>query len=310
MVTTYKIKPNLSVLEFSNGTWKKSLTEFPNAIEVIELFKKHNNLQLIQDPKDKEFLKNRINILPDGQVLNQYYSLFSPDLKIHDEKSHSHWDVIYKNPSGSYAYLYTLEKGKLSKESKYKKVSEFAKCLPRLKKNLMNVLREDSLALPMLILLKTKMRVGNEIYYNKNQHKGLTTLKKNNIKVYGNKVTFDYIAKDGVPQKTTETFSNEIINQLKQILKSKSKNDFIFTNLSGHPLKDTEFEKAFERYCGKKFYPHIVRSHYATEEANKFIKKNKHPSKQEVKKLYIKIAEKLGHKKFSKKSGNWEDSYQ
>ena len=68
---------------------------------------------------------------------------------------------------------------KLSSDEKYKKVERFEKCLSRLKKNLVVALDGDLVALPMLILLKTKMRVGNEIYYLKNGHKGLTTLKKN-----------------------------------------------------------------------------------------------------------------------------------
>ena len=161
----------------------------------------------------------------------------------------------------------------------------------------------------MLILLKTKMRVGNEIYYLKNHHKGLTTLKKKNIKISGTNVSFDYIAKDGVPQKISEKFSEKIIKKLKEVLSSKKLNDFVFVDSRGHPFKDVAFEKAFERYCGKKFYPHIVRSYYATSEAEKFLKEKKVRSKDEVEKFYLKIAEKLGHKKFSKKSG-WENSYQ
>ena len=35
--------------------------------------------------------------------------------------------------------------------------------------------------------------------------------------------------------------------------------------------KDTAFMDAFEDYCGEKFYPHIVRSYYATKKAEEFI---------------------------------------
>ena len=74
-------------------------------------------------------------------------------------------------------------------------------------------------------------------------------------------------------------------------------------------MKDTEFEKAFLRYSGREFYPHIVRSHYATDQVKKFLKKNSSPTKSQVKDLYNKIAEELGHKKFSKKSNDWEVSH-
>ncbi|MFH1521546.1 MAG: hypothetical protein ABIF18_01165 [archaeon] len=316
----YRIKSSdFSVCEINGKSCKKCAHKFPEAVAVAELFKKHNNLKMIIDARKPKFLKGgfsqekiigeRIGILPDGRKLNKAYSLFAPELNIHDEKSNSHWDIIFKNPNGEFAYVYSVEKMKLSTAAKYKKVNEFSKCLPRLKKNLIKAINDDALVLPMLILLKTKMRVGNEIYYLQNHHKGLTTLKKKNIKIVGNKIAFDYIAKDGVPQKTSENFSNAVIEKLKKVLGPRKMNDFVFIDSRGRPLKDTAFELAFEKYCGKKFYPHIVRSHYATDETEKFLRKKKKISKDEAEKFYLKIAEKLGHKKFSKKLG-WENSYQ
>ena len=120
---------------------------------------------------------------------------------------------------------------------------------------------------------------------------------------------FSFIGKDGVPQKIIEKFSKKIVKRLRFVLKNKKAGDFIFVDLSGHPLKDTAFERGFEKYCGVKFYPHIVRSYYATKEAENFLKK-KSVSKDEVERFYMKVAGKLGHKKFSKKTGNWEDCYQ
>jgi len=320
MVIVYRIKvSDFSVCEISGKSCKKSKMKFPEAVEVSRLFKKHGKLNLIIDEKNPKFLKGgfsngkvvgaRIGVLPNGQKLNKMYSLFAPDLKIHDEKSNIHWDVICRNPNGAYSYIYTIEKESSAKKAKYKKVNEFGKCLPNLKRNLNKALDSDILALPILVLLKTKMRIGNEIYYNQNHHKGLTTLKKKDIGIKGDRVSFDFIGKDGVPQNIMEKFSKNVIDNLRYVLKSKKSEDFIFVDLNGRPLKDVAFELGFEKYCGVKFYPHIVRSYYATNEAEKFLKKKKF-SKDEVKKFYLKIADRLGHKKFSKKTGNWEDSYQ
>jgi DNA topoisomerase-1 len=310
---------DFSVCRICDGICKKASVEFPEARLVAELFAKHGNLKLILDEKDSRFLRggfckgkvigDRICFLPNGKKLNKAYSLFAPRLVVHDEKSNSHWDVIFQNPNGKFAYLYDLKKVKFSSDEKYKKVEKFDKCLTRLKRNLVRALDSDSMALPMLILLKTKMRVGNEIYYLKNRHKGLTTLKKRDIKISGDVVSFDYIGKDGVPQKLSEKFSTKVVKNLRKIMKGKKAGDFVFVDSNGHPLKDTHFEKAFVRYCGKEFYPHIVRSHYATKEAEKFLKKNRGASKKEVRKFCLKLADKLGHKKFSKKSRSWEDSY-
>lgn len=318
---TYRIKASdLKVYESSNNLWKRSKEDFLDAIEVAKLFRSHKNLRLIIDPKNPKFIKGafskgkalgeRIDVLPNGKKLNKAYSIFSKNLKVHDEKSNSHWDVIFQNPSGKYSYLYTKEKEKTAKEKKFHSVKEFSRVLPKLKRNLMGSLEDDPMVLPMLVLLKTKMRIGSEIYYKKSRHKGLTTLKKKNLKIFGNKVTFRYIAKDGVPMTITENFPTKVINQLRKVFRAKKQNDFIFADVNGHPLKDFEFERTFQRYCGCKFYPHIVRSAYATQVAMDFFKKNKKTTPEKVKELYFKIAEKLGHKKFSKKSGEWEGSYQ
>jgi DNA topoisomerase IB len=310
---------DFSVYLISGKSCKKCSMKFPEAVRVAKLFKKHGNLDMIIDKKVPKFLSGgycggrpvgtKIKVLPNSQYLNKVYSLFSPGLIIHDEKSNIHWDVIYQNPNGSYAYLYTSKKESSARKEKYEKVREFGKCLPKLRKNLGKVLGEDILALPMLILLKTKMRIGNEMYYRKNHHKGLTTLKKKDIIIKGNSVSLDFIGKDGVPQKIEENFPRKIIVKLKSVLKLKNPGNFVFVDLAGHPLKDIAFERAFEKYCGVKFYPHIVRSYYATAEAEKFLKRKK-ASGDEVKKFYMRIANKLGHKRFSKKTGSWEDSYQ
>ena len=82
----------------------------------------------------------------------------------------------------------------------------------------MGALGEDNMVLPMLILLKTRMRVGSEIYYKKNKHKGLTTLKKKDLKIVGNSVKFDFVGKDGVPQNIVVSFSGKVVGELKKIL--------------------------------------------------------------------------------------------
>jgi len=317
----YRIKKDLKIYESLNGkTWKKSCIKFPEAIEVIKLFKQHKRFNELIDKKNPEFLKGqffkrkpqgaRINILPNGKKLDKAFSLFSPKLTINDEDSFCHWDVIYQNPNKQLAYVYTIEKDIKSKKEKYNRVEKFKKILPILRKNLEKNIGKENIVIPMIILLKTCMRVGNEIYYKKNNHKGLTTLKKKDISIKGKFITFDYIAKDGVPQKITEEFSLKLISEFKKLLKLKKQNDFVFTSRNNHPYKDTEFKTAFKKFCGKEFYPHIVRSYYATNKVNEFIIKNKHPTKEQIKELYINIAEKLGHKKFSKKKNCWEDSYQ
>jgi hypothetical protein len=311
---------DLKVYEKTKTKWKKTPFTFPGAIEAIKLFKAHNNFDFLKDTKDPKWLKGqsfkgkaqgaRINFLPSGQKLDKAYSLFAEDLTIHDESSNDHWDVLYK-AGKSYMYVYTLEKREANRLNKFHKVHEFEKRYPKIQKNAMKALKnkEDRLALPMFTLLKTYMRVGSEQHYKANGHKGLTTLKKKNISIKGNEVTFDYLAKDGVPRTIIQKFPSLYINRLRAHLRTKGRNSFVFTNSNDHPLKDTEFNKAFLAYSGKEFYPHIVRSYYATKSAQDFLKKNKKISKDEMRNFFLSVATKLGHKKFDKKHQEWQDSY-
>lgn len=319
----YKIRASdLAVVECEGKRCRKSRFKFPEAVKVAELFRKHGKLDLISDEgflfgeiRDGKIRGKKIDILPDGAKLSKGFSLFAKNLMIHDEKSHGHWDVIFENPSGKFSYLYSLDKIRLSKEKKFSLVDDFEKCLPRLRKNLMAALGESDLILAMLVLLKTKMRVGSEIYYKRSRHKGLTTLKKKNLKIVGDKVRFDFVGKDGVPQVIEEKFDGKIVTELKNVLKKRKLDDFVFLsskddpagpNSAGKVYRDVHFEAAFERFCGERFYPHIVRSHFATREVERFLESGR----KDVKGFCLELAGKLGHKKFSKKSGEWENSYE
>lgn len=321
---TIRIKTNdLQPYEKIENSWKKSSKSFPKAMLVIELFKAYNNFDVLIDKKNLEFLKgmlspkerprgSRIKILPNGKELDKAFSLFAPRLTIHNESSNHHWDVIYQNPGGTYSYLYTLEKKNIFITRKYRVVKEFGKYYTTLKRNVYRALKNenDDIAIPMYTLLKTYMRIGNEIYYKASSHKGLTTLKKEDISINGKSVSFNYISKDGVPVNIISTFPSIYIARLQKILKPIKKTSFIFVNrITGNPLRDIYFKDAFKRYCGKEFYPHIIRSYYATTRVKKFLAMNKSITKEAVHSLFLSIAEKLGHKRFDKNNRVWKESY-
>jgi hypothetical protein len=317
---TIRIKvKDLNPYEKTRNGWKKIKKEFPEARQAAHLFKAHRKLKAITDTKKPQFLKGqlspkgqeqgaRINILPNGEVLEKAFSLFSPHLKLHDQSSHDHWDVLYQNKGGTWSYVYTLAKRKAHRAAKYKKVHIFEKHYATLKRNVMRALHnpEDFMAVPMHTLLNTYMRIGNEMYFKAHKHKGLTTMMKKDVKISGNVVSFNYAGKDGVPITVTQKFSSSYIKRLKGLLRGKKSNDFVFSK-NGHPMPEQEFKKAFTRYCGYEFYPHIVRSHYATMQVTKFLQDKSKITSDTAKKLFLSIAGKLGHKKFNKKTHQWQE---
>jgi hypothetical protein len=309
-VGTIRIKvSDLKPYEKTRHGWRKSKREFPELMHIVELFKAHSNFSPLIDAKDIHFLKGqlsrdgkcqgaRVNVLPDGRKLDKAYSLFAEHLTIHDEASNQHWDVLYRNPGGTYSYVYTLGKKRRFTRKKYREVEEFERLYPTIEAKVTKALDnpKDDMAIPMYTLLKTYMRVGNEIYYKAHGNKGLTTLKKRDIRIRGYRVTFAYLSKGGIPRVIIEDFPENYVRRLKNMLRGLKPVSFVFVNRkTGHPLSDVHFKRAFERYCGKAFYPHIVRSYYAT--------------KKELLDFYRYLANKLGHKRFARKDQEWKDSY-
>ncbi len=312
---------NLLAYQKTAKSWKKSAQQFPEINNIVKLFKAHNNLKALIDKKDPAFLKGqlfkgkvqgaRINILPDGTQIDKAYSLFAKHLTVHDQSSAEHWDVLFQNPGGTWSYCYSLKKKAKNTIAKYKKVNQFDKIYLQLMKNVSLALKNknDNLVLPMYTLLRTRMRIGNEIYYKLHNHKGLTTLKKKNIKIKDKEIEFKFIGKDGVPQDIKKKFPKLYLKRLKKHLASLKINDFVFVSNTGKPLPEKYFKAAFKKYCGKEFYPHIVRSHYATSKVKNFIKGKSKLDKKEVNGLYLEIAGSLGHKKFSKKDNLWKENF-
>jgi hypothetical protein len=96
---------------------------------------------------------------------------------------------------------------------------------------------------------------------------------------------------------------------LNNLLKNYRREDFIFQTPRGHLLSEIDFKKEFRKQIGENFYPHIVRSYFATKATEDFLKTHKNPKKSEVKNFLLSVADELGHKKMSKKTGEWEDNY-
>ncbi|MGD0782935.1 MAG: hypothetical protein ABSA30_08770 [Candidatus Aminicenantales bacterium] len=314
---------DLAVVVKSPSGWRISETTIPDAQQAVHLYKSHGRFKTLVDGKSTRFLKGmrspdgralgaRIAVLPDGKKLNAGFSLFAKNLRFHDEDTDAHWDVMFENPAG-FRYLYDVNKIARSKKHKTHVVDEFARVFPLLKRNVLKALREktdDVYPTALFTLIKTYMRVGNEIYYRAHHHRGLTTLQKQNIRIQGNDVVFDYLAKDGVPVKLRVRFPDVYIRRLSDRLEARKPGEYVFSHESDprRPLDGKDIKKAIKAYCGKAFYPHIVRSYYADTEVKKFFRTHRTATKDEVYGLLIKIASKLGHKRYDKKEHEWVES--
>ncbi|MCA9496716.1 MAG: hypothetical protein KC589_07240, partial [Nanoarchaeota archaeon] len=242
------------------------------------------------------------------------FSLFANDLKFNFNAQDHEWDLMYENTSGLKTYLYSIDKVHLEQKKKKEIVDKFEKNYKLILKKLENDIKK-TLSLEHLVLyflLKTYIRIGNEEYYHKSGHKGLTTLEKKDITIdkTNNIIKFNFIGKDGVPQKIEKKFPYYIISILENHLnKLEDEDEFVFVEENKFPIHSSSLSKILYDYTGEHFYPHIIRSHFADMECLDFLNKNqkrKSISKEEVEKKILEIASQLGHKKFNKKTNEWE----
>ncbi len=150
---TIRISKNLKIYELNRNKWILSEKTFPDAMRAINSFKRHGKLKEIIDSKNPEFIKGqispegkvqgaRIAVTPTGEKIDKAFSIFAPNLTFHDESSHDHWDVIYQNPNGKFAYCYTLDKKEKSIKNKYKKVMRFEKIYKKLEEKTKHALKD------------------------------------------------------------------------------------------------------------------------------------------------------------------------
>jgi DNA topoisomerase-1 len=121
--------------------------------------------------------------------------------------SKGHLQAVGYDSRGRKQYRYHPEWIKVSQESKYHKMIEFAKLLPRIRRqvnhdlNLPGMQREKVIATVVWLLENTLIRIGNKEYVEENKSYGLTTLKNRHVDVEGNTVKFEFKGKSGVYHK-------------------------------------------------------------------------------------------------------------
>jgi DNA topoisomerase-1 len=88
-------------------------------------------------------------------------------------------------------------------ETKYERMLDFAKALPRIRKHVARdiarprLTRERVLATIVRLLETSLIRVGNDEYARHNSSYGLTTLREKHVRVVGSRVTFRFRGKSG-----------------------------------------------------------------------------------------------------------------
>jgi DNA topoisomerase I len=115
-----------------------------------------------------------------------------------------HIQAIGQDKRGRKQYRYHPEWRKVRNESKYDRLIDFAKVLPKIRRHTRRDMRKPGLprekvvATVVQLLEVTLIRVGNEEYAKTNHSYGLTTMRDQHVDVKGTLVHFEFRGKSGI----------------------------------------------------------------------------------------------------------------
>ena len=146
-------------------------------------------------------------LIRDAKVLDRIHALAIPpawtDVWI-CPRATGHIQATGRDVKGRKQYRYHDGWSRHASESKFERLPEFARALPKLRKrveadlNRRGVSREKVLATAVRLLELTLIRVGNAQYAKQNRSYGLTTLNKRHLDLNGTALTFAFKGKSGV----------------------------------------------------------------------------------------------------------------
>jgi DNA topoisomerase-1 len=190
------------------------------------------------------------NKITDGETLARIKSLVIPPM----------WDKVWICPSpdgyiqatgrdkkNRKQYLYHPQWTEYQQQNKFSKLREFAYQLPLIRENISSLLRkhgwpkEKVIALILAILDETYVRIGNRQYYESNGTYGLTTLRRRNMRVNGNSITFNYKAKSNKKREVVIK-NRQLIRLIRQCSELRGHEVFRYLDESGNSVPVDSFD--------------------------------------------------------------------
>lgn len=143
----------------------------------------------------------------DDEILSRIAKLVIPPAWEHvwiSPYHNGHLQVTGNDAKGRKQYRYHEAWNKIRNQSKFYRLRNFAKALPKIRKQVDKDLNrrglpyEKVVALVVKLIENTNIRIGNEAYKKLYGSFGLTTLRDKHVKFQGSEVTFTFKGKKGV----------------------------------------------------------------------------------------------------------------
>ena len=157
-------------------------------------------------------------------------------------------------------YLYHSDWIAHQQQNKFSRLVDFGYALPAIREQIAGLLRkrgwprEKVLALIVAVLDETYVRIGNLYYYETNGTHGLTTLRRKNLEINGNNVTFRYKAKSN-KMREVKVKNNKLIRLITQCSELRGYEVFRYINEQGNtvPVDSSDVNEFLREITGSEF---------------------------------------------------------
>lgn len=213
-----------------NITVKDILTKPEQCINRFNLVYVNDfNLSIHRIRSNKNFIYQKNGtLISDQKIITRIKELVIPPMwdKVRiSEIENGHLQVIGRDAKGRKQYKYHTKWSSIRNKTKFFKMVDFGKNLPKIRKQVAKDLKQKNwnlnkvLALVIKLLEETHIRIGNYQYAKRNQTYGLTTLRSKHISKEENKIRFQFVGKRGKAHKITLKNKRlvKLVNQCQEI---------------------------------------------------------------------------------------------
>jgi DNA topoisomerase-1 len=152
--------------------------------------------------------------------------------------------AIGKDAAGRWQYLYHESHTRMQELRKFRRITKFAKAIPKMRATVSRHLRQPGLtrervlAAVLRILSTCYMRPGSEVYASENGSYGIATLRRKHISVKGDLIEFDFPGKSGVRQQR-QLRDKQVARVIRKTIKLPGYNVFKYINGDDKPVPVT-----------------------------------------------------------------------
>ncbi|MEO8253089.1 MAG: DNA topoisomerase IB [Flavobacterium sp.] len=201
--------------------------------------------------------------IKDKKILSRFQKLIIPPMwsDVYICKwDDGHIQAIGRDAKGRKQYIYHSVFEKAKQEEKFAKMKDFGNVLEKFRQQVLADIaskvwtKDKVVALLILLLDETGIRIGNKQYANQNGTYGLTTLRRKHMTLVGNQIVFEYKGKSNQARhvEIDDAYLSKLIKKSAQL---PGYEIFRYKDESGdfHPVDSEDVNEYIHKYMGDNF---------------------------------------------------------